>query len=197
MNIGVASNKRLMVYDMLCQPITARRNIETRATVEHAIVTKHLQEHITTNVSMASTFDLWMDSIKNVDYISVTAHYIDKEFALFDRTLHVKPVHDESHTAVMVLDEFKEALDIFSIKILVFDKIFVVADCGSNIVAKDGISSEFDLLECIDHKITNCLTYLFNKTTKQVDGKKSKFFYQYLDEPNMAALYALIDASKS
>ena len=186
-----------MVYDMLCQPITARRNIETRATVGHAIVAKHLQEHITTNVSIASTLDLWMDSIKNVAYISVMAYYIDKEFALFDRTLHVKPVHDESHTAVMVLDEFKEALDIFSIKILVFDKIFVVADCGSNIVAKDGISSEFDLLGCIDHKIANCLTYLFNKTTKQVDGKKSKFFYQYLDKPNMAALYALIDASKN
>lgn len=70
----------------------------------------------------------------------------------------------------MVLDEFKEALDIFGIKDLMFDKITVVADCGSNIVAKDDISSEFDLLVCIDHKIVNCLNYVLNKTTKQVDG---------------------------
>ena len=197
LNIGVASSKRIMVDDLLCNPSTARRNIESRAMAGRAIVAKRLQEHIATDVSMASTLDLWTDSIKKVAYISVTAHYIDEEFTLFDRTLHVKPVRDESHTAVMVLDEFKEALDIFGIKDLVFDRITVVADCGSNIVAEDGISSEFDLLGCIDHKISNCLTYVLNKTTKQVDGKKSKPFYRYLDEPNMAALYTLIDACKS
>ena len=75
----------------------------------------------------------------------VTAHYIDEEFAMFDRTLYVKPVRDESYIAVMVLDEFKEALDIFGIKDLIFDKIIVMADCGSNIVAEDGIPNEFDL----------------------------------------------------
>ena len=146
LNIGVASNKQLMVDDMLCQPITARRNIETHATAGHAIVAKRLQEHIATDVSMANTLDLWTENIKNVAYIFVMAHYIDEEFVLFDRTLHVKFVRDESHTAVMVLDDFKEALVIFGIKDLVFDKIIVVVDCGSNIVAKDGISSEFDLL---------------------------------------------------
>ena len=78
-----------------------------------------------------------------------------------------------------------------------FDKITVIADCGSNIVAEDGILSKFNLLGCIDHKIANCLTYVLNKTTKQVDGKKSKHFYRYLDEPNMAALYVLIYACKN
>ena len=116
---------------------------------------------------------------------------------MFDRTLYVKPVRDESHTVVMVLDDFKEALDIFGIKDLVFDKITVVADCGSNIVTEDGISNKFNLLGCIDHKIANCLTYVFNKTTKHIDGKKSKPFYRYLDEPNMAVLYSLIDACRS
>lgn len=109
----------------------------------------------------------------------------------------MKHVRVESHTAVMVLDEFKEALDIFGIKDSVFDKINVVANCGSNIVAEDGISSELDLLWCIDHKIANCLTYILNKTTKYVNGKKNKHFYRYLGEPNMTALYALIDACKS
>ena len=109
----------------------------------------------------------------------------------------MKPIRDENHTAVMVLDEFKEALDIFGIKDLVFDKITLVVDCGLNIVAKDGISSEFDLLRCIDHKIANCLTYVFNKIMKHVDGKKSKYFYRYLDESNMAALYILIDTYRN
>ena len=78
-----------------------------------------------------------------------------------------------------------------------FDKIIVVADCGLNIIAEDDISSEFNLLRCIDHKIANCLTYVFKKTTKHVDDKKSVHFYQYLDEPNMIALYIFIDACKS
>ena len=64
LDIGVASNKRLMVDDFLCQPITARRNMETRAMKGRAIVVKCLQEHIDTDVSMASTLDLWTDSIK-------------------------------------------------------------------------------------------------------------------------------------
>ena len=97
----------------------------------------------------------------------------------------------------MVLDEFKEALGIFNVKDLVFDKIIVVADCESNIVAEDDISSEFDLWGYIDYKIANYLTYVFKKTMKHVDGKKNKFFYRYFDDPNMAALYALIDACKS
>jgi hypothetical protein len=97
----------------------------------------------------------------------------------------------------MILDDCKETLDIFGIKDLEFYKIIDVADCGSNIVAEHGISSEFDLLRCIDHRIAKCLTCVLNKTTKHVDGKNNKFFYQYLDEPNIAALYALIDAYKS
>ncbi|OAE22026.1 hypothetical protein AXG93_3719s1050 [Marchantia polymorpha subsp. ruderalis] len=197
LDISVASNKRLMVDDLLCQPVTTRRNIETCAMKGHVIVANRLQEHIDTDVFMAITLDLWTDNIKKLANISVTTHYIDKEFALFAQTLHVKRVRYESHTAVMVMNKFKEALDIFSIKDLMFDKITVVADCGSNIVTENGISSEFDLLGCIDHKITNCLTYVLKKTTKQVDGKKSKLFFRYLDEPNMTALYALVDACKS
>ena len=155
-----------MVDDMLYQPITSRRNIKTSTTKMHATVAKRLQEHIDTNVIMANIFDIWTNNIKYIAYISITAHNIDEEFAMFDQTLHVKPVCDVSHTGIMVLEKFKEALDIFIIKNLVFDKIIVVADCGSNIVAEDGISNEFNLLRCIDHKITNCLTYILNKITK-------------------------------
>ena len=197
LDIVVASNKRLIVDDLLCQPITTIRNIDICATKGRAIVAKRLQEHIETDVFIANTLDLWTDSIKKVAYISITAHYINEEFAQFDRTLHVKPVRDESHTIVMILDEFMEVLDIFGIKDLVFHKIIVVADCGSNIVAEDGISSEFNLLRCIDHKIANCLTYVLNKTTKHVDGKKNKYFYRYLDEPNMTTLYIFIDACRN
>lgn len=69
----------------------------------------------------------------------------------------MKFVYNESHTAIIVLNEFKEAIYIFGIKDLVFNKTIVVVDCGSNIVTEDNISSESDLLRCIDHKITNYL----------------------------------------
>jgi hypothetical protein len=97
----------------------------------------------------------------------------------------------------MILDEFKETLYIFGIKDLVFYKIIDVADCELNIVDEHDISSKLDLLGYIDHRIARCLTYIFNKTMKHVDGKKNKFFYRYLDELNIAAVYALIDAYKS
>ena len=163
-----------MIDDLLCQLLTARCNMETCATEGRAIVAKCLQEHIATGVSMANTLEFWRDNVKTVVYISV---YIDEEFVLFDQTLHVKLVRDERHTVGMVLDEFKEAMDIFGIKDLVFDKITIVVDRGTNIVTEDGISSKFDLLGCNYHKISIFLTYVFNKTTKPVDGKKSKPLY--------------------
>ena len=42
LNIGVASNKQLMINDLLCQPITAIHNIETRAMAGRPIVVKRL-----------------------------------------------------------------------------------------------------------------------------------------------------------
>ena len=51
----------------------------------------------------------------------------------------------------MVLDEFKKAKDIFGIKKLVFNKIPIVADCGSTIIAEYGISNKFNSWGCIDH----------------------------------------------
>lgn len=80
-----------------------------------------------------------------MSYFSIMVHYLDKEFILFDRTLHVKPVQDAIHTAIKVLEELREALAVFAMVDSVFDQITVVADGGSNIVGEGGVKSEFDL----------------------------------------------------
>lgn len=116
-----------------------------------------------------------------------------EEYDFFDRILRVKSIQDESHIVVIILNGFKEALDVFVIKDLLFDTIIVVTDCVSNIVDEDDISSKFDLLECIDHKIVDCVIYIFNKTRRKINRKKNKPFQQYLDESNMSTLYTLID----
>lgn len=108
-------------------------------------MTKITAKHLGTGVFIAITLDLWTDDVKKVSFLSVTVHYIDEEFVLFDRTLHVKPVHDANHTAIMVLEELSEALAVFDVFDSVFDQITVVADGGSNIVGEGGVDSEFDL----------------------------------------------------
>lgn len=84
LDIGVASNKRLMVDALLFQPVTAKRNIETRAMKGRDIVAKTFKKHIDTDVFMTRIIDLWTENIKNVTNIYVTEHHIDEEFALFD-----------------------------------------------------------------------------------------------------------------
>ena len=112
--------------------------------------------------------------------MSITAHYIDQNFKLHDRTLHVKPVRDASRTVVMVLEEFKECIGVFNIMERVcFEQIVVVSDSGSNCCAADGIPSEFLWLACLDQRVSTCLTTVLNKTTKMEHGKRSKPFYCY------------------
>jgi hypothetical protein len=45
---------------------------------------------------MIYTLDIYAYNIKKIAYIFVTTYYIDEDFALFYRTLHVKHVHDEN-----------------------------------------------------------------------------------------------------
>ena len=131
-----------------------------------------------------------------VAYISITAHYIDEEFALFDHIACETCSWWEPHY-YYGFGWIEWSSKHLRYQGFSFDKIIVVAKCGSNIVTEDDIFSKFNLLGCIDHKIAYCLTSVLNKIKKHVDGKKSKSFYRYLDEPNMTALYALIDACKS
>jgi hypothetical protein len=196
LDIGVASKGRLMIDDLLAAPITIRRNVEERAEVGRQKLEVILKKHMDSGVFVSCTLDLWTDSVKKVSYMSITIHYIDAEFVLHDRTLHVKPVREASHTAEMVLDEFKEGLAVFNLFEDVFQNIIVVSDSGSNCCAANGIPSEFAWQACLDHRLATTLTTVINKHVKQKDGQKLKAKYKYINTPHMNELYEMIDDCK-
>ena len=113
LDIAVAnpSRGRLLVDDFLATPKTIRLNVETRAAAGRQVLQGVLEKHLATGEGICCTLDLWTDSVRKHSYMSITVHYVDQNFKLHDRTLHVKPVRDASHTAaVMVLEEFKEGI---------------------------------------------------------------------------------------
>ncbi|KAI2501707.1 hypothetical protein MHU86_12775 [Fragilaria crotonensis] len=137
LDIAVAnlSSGQLLVKELLATPKTIRLNVETRAAAGCHILRGSLEKHLATGEGMCCTLDLWTDSIRTKNfYMSITAHYyVDEHFERHDRTIHVKPVRDASHTAIVVLDEFKEGIGIFNItmELTCFVQIVVVSDSGS------------------------------------------------------------------
>jgi hypothetical protein len=202
LDIAVANPScgRLLVDELIASPKTIRLNVETRAAAGRQILSGILEKHLATGEGICCTLDLWTDSVRKNSYMSITAHYVDRHFELHDRTLHVKPVRDVSHTAIMVLEEFKEGLGVFNItERTCFDQIVVVSDSGSNCCGADGIPSEFPWLACLDHNLSTCLTTVLNKTTKMENGKRSKPFYRYENAVGASIctpVFHLIEASK-
>ena len=201
LDIAVANPScgRLLVDDFLATPKTIRLNVETRTAAGRKVLQGVLEKHLATGEGNCCTLDLWTDSIRKHSYMSITVHYVDQNFELHDRTLHVKPVRDARHTAVMVLEEFKEGIGAFNImEQICFEQIIVVSDSGSNCCGADGIPSEFPWLACLDHKLSTCLTTLLNKTTKMQHGKRSKPFYKYENAgaSMCTPIFHLIDACK-
>jgi len=47
--------------------------------------------------------------------MSITVHYIDEEFNLHNRMLHVKLVRNASHATPVFLNEFKDCVKLFSV----------------------------------------------------------------------------------
>ena len=69
-----------------------------------------LRKYMNSGVYMFCTLDLWTDTVEKVSYMYITTHYIDEDFELHDRSLHVNSIRGASYTAIMVLDEFTEGL---------------------------------------------------------------------------------------
>ena len=155
---------------------------------------KILHDHFSAGLYAAFTFDLWTDDIRKVAYMSITVHYISEVFELNARTLHVKPVRDASHTAIMVSDEFREGLETFELNNFNAAQFIVVSDSGSNCSGADGVRSLYDWHPCCDHKIATILTTVLNKTTVMCKGVRSAPFYKYHD--HALEIYTLIDAVK-
>ena len=124
---------------------------------------------------MSCILDLWADTVKKVSYMSITTHYFDDDYVSHDRTLHVNLVRVASHTAIMVLDEFTEVLEIFDRHYEEYANILVISDSGSNCCSAEGIPSKFSWLPCMVHKLATGMTTILNKTTRTANGVKGKF----------------------
>ena len=72
--------------------------------------------------------------------MAITIHYIDKTFKLHACTLHVKPVKEASHTALIVLQEFKDGLAVFKVSSNFYDNIYVISDSGPNCCTENNSS---------------------------------------------------------
>ena len=125
--------------------------------------------------------------------MSITIHYIDDQFELFDRTMHVKQLRDASHTMIMIKEEFQEGLKAFGLEKFKHEQFIVVSDSGSNCSGAEGIRSVYDWHPCIDHKIATCLTPVLNKTISMRDGRRRPA-YKYFD--SAPELFNLIDDVK-
>ena len=123
---------------------------------------------------MSCTLDLWTDTVKNVSYISITIHYIDEDFVVHDRTLRVKTIRDASHTAITVLDEFTEGLELFDLHYKEY-----ALDRGSNRCGAKGIPAKF-LVAVYGSYTCNVLDYGFKHDNKDSNGVKGKPLVQVL-----------------
>ncbi len=106
LDIVSSSNGRVTIDELLANPTTISRNVDSRARNGREKLTLVLKKHFDSGLNVACTFNLWMNAVKKNSYMSITIHYIDEMFNLYARTLHVKPVEEANHTAEMVQQEF-------------------------------------------------------------------------------------------
>ncbi len=143
LDIGSSSTGRITINELLANPTTFSRNVDSRARNGREKLTLVLKKHFDSGLNVACTLDLWTDAVKKNLYMSITIHYIDEMFNLYARTLHVKHVEEASHMAKMVLEEFSKGLAVFKVMADMYQQIIVVSDSGSNCCGTNGIPSAF------------------------------------------------------
>ncbi|GBG60982.1 hypothetical protein CBR_g18578 [Chara braunii] len=176
---------------MSVRNIVKRHVVETTSTV-HEKVRELVQDHFNDGEHAGFTTDMWTDGVKKKLFMSVTMHYIDRNFKLHVRNLHVKVFQEESHIGSVVLKAFEDALHEFGCK--ESDRCVVCTDSRSNMAATEGIRKIYKWIVGADHKIATVLTTVFNKTSTTTDGVRSSPFYRYHEfAPH---LFEMIDNSK-
>ena len=73
----------------------------------------------------------------------ITVHFVDENFEMYDRTLHVEPIHDSSHISIFVLEEDKEGFIIFGSQQFESDQFIIVSYSASNKCGVEGISATY------------------------------------------------------
>ncbi|BBN18176.1 hypothetical protein Mp_8g00340 [Marchantia polymorpha subsp. ruderalis] len=200
LDIGVASKNPIRIKDLLNDEVTVKRAaVKTYKTIRQVLIAK-LQAHFQDKMVAGCTLDIWTEPLTSIAYMSVTMHYIDVDFKHNARTLQVDQFPEVSHTAVAILKTFKQCIIPFtgefdSMNVPVKEQIRITTDHASNNCGEDGLPSEFQWNGCADHSISTCLSFVLDKRTSIVNGKKSKPYYQFY--ANAPAVFDMLDNCKA
>ena len=130
--------------------------------------------------------------MNKISYSSVTVHYIDKYWKLYDRTMAVAEFTVPSHTADAVRENFTNCLSSFGVED--WDRCKIVSDDGSNNTGQLGIETLFDRIPCSDHNLGVVVGKILQKWVQTVDGVKQPPVYRNADR--ITEIFTLIDAVK-
>ncbi len=75
------------------------------------------------------------------------------------------------------------------------EQIRVTTDHALNNYGQDGLPSEFQWNGCADHSISTCVSFVLDKRTNIVNGKKSNPYYQFY--ANAPAVFDMLDNCKA
>ncbi len=177
LNIGVASKNPIRIKDLLSDEVIVKRAaVKTYQTIRQVLIAE-LQAHFQDRMDTGCTLDIWTEPLTSIAYMSVTMHYIDAAFMHYTRTLQVDQFPKVSHTAVAILKTFKQCIIPFmgefdSMSGLIKEQIRVTTDHASNNCGQDGLPFEFQWNGCADHSISTCVSFVLDKRTNIVNGKK-------------------------
>ncbi|OAE21195.1 hypothetical protein AXG93_4012s1260 [Marchantia polymorpha subsp. ruderalis] len=200
LDIGVASKNPIRIKDLLSDEVTVKRAaVKTYQTIRQVLIAE-LQAHFQDKMYAGCTLDIWTEPLTSIAYMSVTMHYIDVDFKHNARTLQVDQFPEVSHTAVAILKTFKQCIIPFtgefdSMNGPVKEQIMITTDHASNNCGEDGLPSEFQWNGCADHSISTCVSFVLDKRTSIVNGKKSKPYYQFY--ANAPAVFDMLDNCKA
>ncbi len=121
--------------------------------------------------------------------MDVNAHYVDEEFKLHSRTLTVRGLPDESHTALLIKNELESVLGEYHI--LWDEEFHVVTDGGSNMTGALGIESVCNREDCYCHLVATIIRRVLHKTHSVAKGTHYKYFEE------VPEVFRLIDGCHS
>lgn len=157
---GAVSAKELLPH-----PTTISRNLKETAERLRETVSEEVK-NVFRKVGGALTVDLWTDSYRKMNYMGVTAHYINYEGKLEDRVLCTRNFESEikktGENIRLELIKILRSFDLFS----AVNNIVFVTDRGPNIVAA---LRQYKRLSCSAHILNTVLEH----TTRDANDEDS------------------------
>ncbi|XP_063227326.1 zinc finger BED domain-containing protein 4-like [Bacillus rossius redtenbacheri] len=165
-------------FKELIEHLEPRFTMPTRKTLSNVIVpamyestVKSVEVQLQDAEFVAVTTDLWT-SVANTDFLSVTAHYVTKEFVLHHVCLEVIPFPEVSHTAENISKFITSLLEKWG---LLQKVVAIVRDNARNLVA--GLElSPFQHTSCLAHTLQLVLKegFLNNKIINNLVSSSKK-----------------------